>query len=91
MRLAEVEGIWAGNFTFDATGTLWLSSGNRIPASLFKVVNGRPQRMFNSGGSISGLAFTRQGDLLYTDWRETVRRIELPGFFASEALPSSSL
>ena len=86
VRLKDVGGFWAGNFAFDSAGVLWLSNGNKNPASLYKVVNSKPRRMFNSGGSISGFAFTRDGELLYADWRQTVSRLELPGFFASEVL-----
>ncbi len=91
VRLKDVGGFWAGNFAFDSTGSLWLSNGNKILASLYKVVNSKPRRMFNSGGSISGFAFTRGGELLYTDWRQTVHRLELPGFFASEALRNDKI
>jgi hypothetical protein len=91
VHLSEVDGFWAGNFGFDREGVLWLSSGNRVPASLFKVVGGHPRRMFTSGGSITGLAFTERGDLLYADWRQRVQRVELPGFLASEALHSPAI
>jgi hypothetical protein len=91
VRLSEVDGFWAGNFAFDPDGTLWLSSGNRVPASLYKVVDGRLRRMLTSGGSISGIAFTEQGDLLYADWRQRVQRVELRGFLTSEALYSPEI
>jgi len=91
VRLGDVDGFWAGSFAFDSEGTLWLSSGNRRPAALYKVVEGRPRRMVSSGGSIAGFAFSDSGDLLYADWRQRVHRLELPGFLASEALVAGRL
>lgn len=86
IRLSQIDGFWAGNFAFAPDGTLWLSSGNRIPASLYQVKRKQLKRMMNSAGAIRGLAFTPDGDLLYADWRQRFYRIELPGFAASEAL-----
>jgi hypothetical protein len=83
VRLSEIDGSWAGNFAFAPDGTLWLSSGNRVPASLYKMTGDRIQRMFTSADSITGLAFTSEGDILYADWRQRLYRIELPGFITS--------
>lgn len=83
VRLAEVGGFWAGNFGFDKDGFLWLSSGNRVPANLYKVVEFKPQRVFTSAGSISGFCFTTDGDLLYTDWRQTLYRLSTQGVGAT--------
>lgn len=91
VRLGEIDGFWAGNFAFAPDGRLWLSSGNRIPASLYQVEGERLRRMLNAAGSITGLTFTRGGDLLYADWRQRLYRIELPGFVASEALHAEQL
>jgi len=35
--LKTVDGFWAGDFTFDAQGNLYLSTGNRTPAFIYKV------------------------------------------------------
>lgn len=91
IRLSDIDGFWAGNFAFAPDGTLWLSSGNRIPASLYQAKEGRPRRMLNSAGSITGLAFTRDGDLLYADWRQRFYRVELPSFATSEVLYAKDL
>ncbi len=85
VHLAEVDGFWAGTFTFDKNGSLWLSTGNKVPASLYKVVEGHPRRMFTSSGSIMGLRFTSDGDLLFADHGQTIQRLQLPGFIASVA------
>ena len=79
VRLSDVDGFWAGDFSFDNSGFLWLSSGNRVPANLYKVVEQQPKLMFTDSGSISGFAFTQSGDILYTDWRQSVQRLSLPG------------
>lgn len=91
VKLAQVDGYWAGNFAFAPDGSLWLSSGNRVPASLYKVEAMHPRRMFTSSGSIRGFAFTGGGHLLYADWRQRVHRIELPGFVVSEVLEAPDL
>jgi streptogramin lyase len=91
VRLSDVDGYWAGDFAFDAHGILWLSSGNRVPASLYQVKEGRPQRMFTAPGAISGFTFTDEGDLLFADWAQRVDRVELPGFHVSEAVYAPDL
>lgn len=37
VRLEDVDGYWAGHFEFDNDGTLYLSSGNKVPASIYIV------------------------------------------------------
>lgn len=91
VRLHDIGGFWAGDFTFDNNGTLWLSNGNRVPAALYKVENGKPQRVFSAATSIMGMTFTANGDLLYADHGQRVQRIELPGFLASEAMYAPKL
>ncbi|MGK7898975.1 MAG: trypsin-like peptidase domain-containing protein [Xenococcus sp. (in: cyanobacteria)] len=86
VRLSEVDGFWAGYFTFDNDGVLWLSTGNAVPAALYKVEEFQPKRVFSSGDSITGISFTTSGDLLYADWRQKVYRLEMPGFVASKAV-----
>jgi streptogramin lyase len=91
VRLSDVGGFWAGDFAFDGKGTLWLSNGNRIPASLYKVEKGQLQRMFTAATSIMGFTFTADGDLLYADHRQRIQRIELPGFLTSEAVHAPNI
>ena len=85
VRLSEVDGFWAGTFAFDRSGSLWLSSGNRVPASLYKVVEGRPHKMFTTSSSIMGFCFTSDSEVLYSDQRQTIQRLQLPGFVPSLA------
>jgi len=84
VRLKEVDGFWAGGFAFDNDGFLWLSSGNRVPAHLYKVVEFKPRRMFTSSGSISGFCFIEDGSLIYTDWRHTLYRLTPSDFLATK-------
>ena len=84
VRLKDVDGSWAGNFAFDKNGFLWLSSGNRNPAHLYKVVEQRSQRVFTSSGSIRGLTFIADNILIYADWRHSIRRLDLPGYLYSD-------
>jgi hypothetical protein len=72
VRLSEVDGFWAGDFAYDSQGTLWLSSGNTRPANLYKITNGKPNRVFSSADSIAGIAFAADGSLVYTDWGHSI-------------------
>ena len=79
VRLADVGGFWAGDFAFDYEGNLYLSSGNRVPASIYKVATGTGAvtRIFDSReGSIAGLVY-RDGRLYYADWRQNIYRLDL--------------
>lgn len=70
VRLSDIGSYWAGDFAFDLQGVLWLSNGNRIPASLYKLVAGHPQRVFTSAAaSIVGFVFDRNDSLIYADMR----------------------
>lgn len=86
VRLRDIGGFWAGDFAFDGKGNLWLSNGNRVPAAIYKVEGGKPRRMFTAATSIKGFTFTKNGDLLYADFRQRIQRIEMPGFLTSEAV-----
>ena len=84
VRLDQVDGYWSGNFAFDKDGYLWLSSGNRRPAHLYKVVESRPQRMFTSAQSIRGLSFIADNILIYANFRQSIRRLDLTGYLSSK-------
>jgi hypothetical protein len=79
VRLSDVGGFWAGDFAFDYDGNLYLSSGNRVPASIYKVTSGTGAvtKIFDSKtGSIAGLVY-RNGYLYYADWRQNIYRLDL--------------
>lgn len=79
VKLSDVGGFWRGDFAFDYDGNLYLSSGNRIPASIYKVATGTGAvtKIFDSKtGSIAGLVY-RNGRLYYAGWRQNIYRLDL--------------
>jgi photosystem II stability/assembly factor-like uncharacterized protein len=69
VNLVSVGGFWAGHFAFAPDGTLYLSTGNRIPSSIYHVTLGGPVVFFSDpSGSIAGLDFDAAGNLYYADW-----------------------
>jgi hypothetical protein len=77
VRLADVDGSWAGDFAFDQQGTLWLSSGNQRPANLYKVAKGVPEVVFTSADAMNGLSFASDGSLIYTGM-QAIYRLSFP-------------
>ncbi len=78
VRLSEVGGSWAGNFAFDNKGNLYLSSGNSMPASIYRVNNGSvtPVEIFRDKGPITGMVY-KSGYIYYADWRNNIYRLDL--------------
>jgi hypothetical protein len=79
VKLSDVGGFWRGDFAFDYDGNLYLSSGNRVPASIYKVTSGTGAvtKIFDSRtGSIAGLVY-RSGYLYYADWRQNIYRLDM--------------
>jgi sugar lactone lactonase YvrE len=80
VRLNTVDGFWSGDFTFDARDNLYQSSGNRIPAYLYRVSNqggqyGSPQRLYrDTKGAIKGIAIDPRNPnfAYYADWKQTI-------------------
>ena len=68
--------FYSGEFTFGDNDTLFLSNGNSLPCSIFRVsnalpesVSGKPQRLFSTDAySISDLQHDGQGGLLFSDY-----------------------
>lgn len=76
VNLASVGGFWAGHFGFAPDGTLYLSSGNRIPASIYRVTGGVPAVFFHDpSGSIAGFDFDAAGNLYYADWFSRIYQV----------------
>ena len=77
IALSDVDGFWAGDFAFGEDGTLYLSSGNRVPASIYKVSEGEVQEIFtDTEEPIKGLVY-RNGLLYYANWRTKINRLDL--------------
>lgn len=71
VSLPTVGGFWRGDFTFDPDGFLYLSNGNKVPASIYRVdvaTNAVAQVFTDSLGAIAGMAFGKDGLLYYADW-----------------------
>jgi hypothetical protein len=106
VRLADV-GYWAGNFAFGRTAgggldtdALYLSSGNRVPASVYRVTRkagawGKPEELFSAPTPISGLVLTGpreayfvSGNRVYrlADLRKAEAVLTLPGVARLEGL-----
>jgi len=103
VHLKTVDGFWAGDFTFDAQGNLYLSSGNRIPAFIYKVPRqeggkyGSPQMRYrNTRGAIKGIAIEpnirdpNNPDFIYfADWGRTIFRLRIDDLRRSVAFSGS--
>lgn len=83
VKLEDVGGFWAGDFTF-ANSTLYLSSGNRIPASIYKVVGGKVIKIFTSNKMpIKGIYYVRgstpshPGYIYFANFRSEIYRLDL--------------
>jgi hypothetical protein len=77
VRLSDVDGFWAGDFIHDSDGNLYLSSGNQIPASIYRVSGGTVSRIYTSNNApITGMAY-RDGSIYYANWGNEIHRLEL--------------
>jgi hypothetical protein len=91
VQLRTVDGFWAGDCAFDSRGNLYFSSGNRTPASIYRVLRvregqyGSPERRIyrDSRGAIKGIAMpnihskTRQDFIYYADWKQTIYKLNI--------------
>ncbi len=75
--LDDVDGYWGGWFGFSPGGTLYLSSGNRTPAGLYRVSESGVERVYQAAGSIAGFAFLTEDTLLYADWDHGIYFLDL--------------
>jgi hypothetical protein len=77
VKLADVGGFWAGDFAFDDKNNLYLSSGNRVPASIYKVGGGVVQEIFKDKKEpISGFTY-KDDSLYYANWRTKIYQLDL--------------
>jgi len=78
---------WSGQFSFDDSNNLYLSSGNHLPASIFVVTGAGmapisetdhiPDQIWEDSGPISDMAVIGT-DLYYTDWIN-IKQYDLTG------------
>jgi len=79
VRLSDVGGSWAGDFAFDTEGNLYLSSGNRIPASIYRIRSGTGavETVYTDNAEpIKGL-IVQDGHIYYANWRDTIYDLNL--------------
>ncbi|MHC4352491.1 MAG: WD40 repeat domain-containing protein [Planctomycetota bacterium] len=80
VQLSQVAGYWGGEFAFAPDGTLFLSSGNTVPASLYEVdmATGSVLQVFYSPGeSIVGFTFGPDGLLYYANRQQRIYSLDL--------------
>jgi hypothetical protein len=82
--LPAVGGFWAGDFTFDAAGKLYLSTGNRIGGRIYRLDEAPIATLVSvytrPDAAVTGIAFSRRGELFFTDWdreRGNIHRVSL--------------
>ena len=76
--LAAVGGFWSGDFALDARGDLYITSGNRIPASLYRCRDGAWTEVYAEADEpIKGLAFLATDLLAYANWRSEIYLLDL--------------
>jgi hypothetical protein len=79
VRLSDVDGFWAGDFTHDPEGNLYLSSGNTVPASIYKVSasDGTLRKIYTSNDApIAGMTYL-DGSIYYANWGNEIHRLDL--------------
>ncbi|MCJ7444384.1 MAG: hypothetical protein MUO26_07640 [Methanotrichaceae archaeon] len=74
--LEAVDGFWSGDFAFDDGGTLYLSSGNINPASIYRVEGGSINRIYSDTEPIKGLTY-KDGSLYYAEWGNKIFQVDL--------------
>jgi len=78
VRLSNVGGYWAGDFAFDTDGNLLLSSGNHIPATIYRVRNGGgaiTQIFTDRTRSIEGMA-VKGGMIYYANGQTKIYKLD---------------
>jgi len=86
VRLITVDKYWDGYFTFDLQGNIYLSTGYRIPAFIYRVPRqegstyGSPQKQYSdTKGAIKGIAIDPRNPnfIYYADWNKTIFRLNI--------------
>jgi hypothetical protein len=82
-------GPWSGTFAFDRQGMLWLSSGARRPASLYRVRYQQLEKVFSTDQSaIMGFSFLDDGSIAFADDAHAVMHLTLPSLQMSRLFES---
>ncbi|MCJ7445272.1 MAG: PAN domain-containing protein [Methanotrichaceae archaeon] len=83
--LEAVDGFWSGDFAFDDGGTLYLSSGNIKPASIYRVGRGgEVTKIFtDTAEPIKGMAY-KDNAIYYGNRGKMIYRLDLSTMTKSE-------
>jgi|GEM_PF-1518656 len=92
MRQTDVAGYWDGSFTFDDDGNLYLSSGNRRPASIYRITDAGPDAVSGSdseiytdkSGPIMGIQYVSPKYIYYADHGSKIYKLDLNTFEREE-------
>jgi hypothetical protein len=98
VRLQDI-GSWAGDFAFARTDsgaldtdTLYLSSGNQVPSSIFRMARkagawGKPERVFGAEMSISGLVLASPQEAYFVSGNQVFSVVGMQKMKAVLTLP----
>jgi len=74
--LDEIGGYWSGNFAFDPSNKLFVSTGNRGPAAIYEYAASSYVRRYTFDEPITGFAFQQAHRLLFTNHGKSVYALE---------------
>jgi len=90
IQLDDVGGYWAGDFAFDTQSALYISTGNRTPASIYKRNRGWEEIHKEERESIKGFSFLACDLLCFTNWRSQVYFLDIASGTKSPAYSNPS-
>lgn len=89
LKADSTGGAWSGTFAFDRQGMLWLSSGSKRPASLYRVRYQQLEKVFSTDQTgIMGFSFLSDGSIVYADNVHSVMHLTLPSLQLSRIFES---
>jgi WD40 repeat protein len=74
--LDDIDGFWAGHFAFDPSDTLFISTGNRVPAAIYESRAGAFVERYTLDEPITGFAFQSARRLLMTNHGRAVYALD---------------
>jgi len=77
IRLDDIGGYWSGDFAFDINHNLYISTGNRIPASIYKRNRGWEEIHREESEPIKGFSFLVCDLLCFCNWRSTIYFLDI--------------
>ena len=88
--LNEIGGYWAGDFAFDTHNNLYISTGNHIPASIYKRNRGWEEIHKEEAEPIKGFSFLACDLLCFTNWHSDVYFLDTASDTKSPAYTGTS-